>query len=424
MERASSLVGLLIVAALLALGTLYMAQNRQPALQVALPMPSPTESAAPQADWQAALEAQLAAGTPLPTPETRVTAYAPPTLPPAVGATIVAPQEIAFTPWPTATPRPTDFPDEAGGPTPYPSPTGFEAVEVPEDDLGYQPPPEAVPLGAHADDHFWFVRPVDASANSESLFYYPFGSDGPQDEWRVHHGVDMPNPIGEPIRAGGAGTVVFAGDGGTLPKPADMDIYPAYGLVVVIEHDFGYRGQKLYTLYAHMATVLVETGQHVEAGEVIGLSGGTGDVSGPHVHMEVRLGENRYFAVVNPLLWIAPYQGRGVVAGRVLGYTGDYLDDVVVTLSRRGRVYETTTTYIQPKKSPDQRAGWQVVPDPAWGENFVLGDVPEGEYMISVRIGGQRVSKRIQVAAGTVNFVVLSWDEPVQGADEDDVPTG
>ena len=116
------------------------------------------------------------------------------------------------------------------------------------------------------------MRPVDASANSESLFYYPFGSDGPGNDYRVHHGVDMPNPIGERIRAGGSGKVVWANNGATLVDRDDLDIYPSYGNVVIIEHDFGYRGQKIFTLYAHMSAILVEEGQRVAA-NVIGLIG-------------------------------------------------------------------------------------------------------------------------------------------------------
>ena len=57
----------------------------------------------------------------------------------------------------------------------------------------------------------------------------------------------MPNPIGEPVRAAGSGRVIWAADG----REEEAGIFqnsPAYGNVVMIEHDFGYRGQPLYTL--------------------------------------------------------------------------------------------------------------------------------------------------------------------------------
>jgi murein DD-endopeptidase MepM/ murein hydrolase activator NlpD len=407
MEQSRHLEGLFIIVILVAIGGLYLWQNHQPAVTVLVPAATPTPGDATQAEWEVALEAQIAvAGTPLPTPDLGASPFVPPTLPPTQAAdVIIEPVEIPVTPWATPTPAPTQPPAAGDGPTPYPSPTG---VLVPEEGtaIGFQPPPEQVPLSAHANDHFWLMRPVDASGNSASLFYYTFGSNGPMNDYRIHHGIDMPNPAGQPIRAGGSGTVIFAGNGGSLIDTQNMDLYPSYGNVVVILQDFGFRGQKIYTLYAHMAAILAQQGQHVEAGDIIGLIGGTGDVSGTHVHMEVRIGDNKYFSVYNPLLWIAPYLGHGVVAGRVTGSDGSLLEDYTVTLSRHGRVVQTTTTYIGPKK-PGQVRDWAVDPDPAWQENFVMGDVPEGEYDISVTVGGQNFRKTITVTAATVNFVTL-----------------
>jgi murein DD-endopeptidase MepM/ murein hydrolase activator NlpD len=410
LERARHAEGLLIIIGLLALGALYLWQNQQPSVTVAIPAASITPGDLPPADWQIALETQVAlAGTPLATPDLGVTVFVPPTLPPAQ-LVLIEPDEIQVTPWPTPTPRPTTPPLPDSGPTAFPSPTGVFVLDE-EPIQGFQPPPEQVPLSAHANDHYWLMRPVDASGNSESLFYYPFGSDGPTNTYRIHHGIDMPNGIGAPIQAGGSGTVIFSGQGSELGKARELDVYPAYGNAVVIEHDFGYRGQKLYTLYAHMTATLVEEGQRVEAGDIIGLSGGTGDVSGPHVHLEVRLGECKYFSAYNPLLWVAPYLGHGVVAGSVIGPDGTLVEDASVTLSRRGRVAQTTTTYIRAKK-PGQTRDWDVVPDPGWQENFVMGDVPEGDYEISVTIYGQRISQMITVKAGTTNFVALGYETP------------
>ena len=405
MERTRHWQGLLITIVLVTLGGLYLWQNNQPSVTVSIPAATVTPVDAPPADWQVALEAQLAS-TPLPTPNVNATAYVPPTLPPTLNPDVLEPARIEVTPWPTSTPQPTTPPLDTGDATAFPSPTGI-FISEPNQDIGFQPPPEEIPLSAHVNDHFWMARPVGVKANSESLFYYPFGSDGPNDEWRVHHGVDMPNDIGEPIHAGGNGVVAFAGDGGEIVDKSQIDIYPSYGNVVIIEHKFGYRGQKIYTLYAHMSSILVTEGQQIRIGDTIGLIGGTGDVSGPHVHMEVRLGTNKYFETLNPLLWIAPYTGAGVVAGRVTNEAGNMLDDVVVTLSQQGRVIETTTTYIKPRK-PGQTSDWEVVPDPAWQENFVLGDIPAGDYSVSIYLGGRHIQRSITVKAGTTNFIDLS----------------
>jgi murein DD-endopeptidase MepM/ murein hydrolase activator NlpD len=127
------------------------------------------------------------------------------------------------------------------------------------------------------------------------LVLLPFGSDGPEEQnpYRIHHGIDMPNSIGETVRAAASGTVMWAAEG------VFQNSY-SYGNVVLIQHEFSYRGQTLYTLYAHLSAALVQTGQHVEAGDAIALVGATGNVSGPHVHFEVRLAKNTTAQAITP----------------------------------------------------------------------------------------------------------------------------
>lgn len=87
----------------------------------------------------------------------------------------------------------------------------------------------------------------------------------------AHPGLDIAIPIGTPIRAAGGGVVSESGDD------------PEYGLFVQIDHPEGYQ-----TLYGHASRLLVSTGDTVQAGQVIGLSGSTGRSTGPHLHFEVR----------------------------------------------------------------------------------------------------------------------------------------
>ena len=162
----------------------------------------------------------------------------------------------------------------------------------------------------------FFDVPVDASGNSESLFYYTYGARW-QNTARVHHGIDIPNPIGEQVLAAADGVVFYSG---RVTQDADyegMELYASYGNLVVIEHDFEVDGQPVFTLYAHLAARSVAIGTRVEMGDVIGLVGNTGIVTGPHIHFEVRHGVNSYWNTRNPLLWIAPYINHGVIAGRV-----------------------------------------------------------------------------------------------------------
>lgn len=105
----------------------------------------------------------------------------------------------------------------------------------------------------------------------------------------AHTGQDFAAPTGTPVRAVGAGTVVSAGYDG------------AYGNKIVIRHPDG-----VVTWYAHLSAFVRSSGS-VRAGEVIGRVGSTGNVTGPHLHFEVR---PRGGAPVSPLTWLREHNVR------------------------------------------------------------------------------------------------------------------
>ncbi|WP_329531148.1 LysM peptidoglycan-binding domain-containing M23 family metallopeptidase [Streptomyces sp. NBC_01450] len=109
-----------------------------------------------------------------------------------------------------------------------------------------------------------------------------------------HTGVDFVIPTGTTIKAIAAGTVVSAGWGG------------AYGNQVVIQHADGQ-----YSQYAHMSVLSVSAGQTVTEGQQIGLSGATGNVTGPHLHFEIRTTPN-YGSDVDPVAYL---RSHGVAVG-------------------------------------------------------------------------------------------------------------
>jgi len=92
-----------------------------------------------------------------------------------------------------------------------------------------------------------------------------------------HPGLDLRGGTGEPVAAAGSGTVVIAGD------------YYYSGNLVIVDHGGG-----LFTLYAHLSEIDVEEGQSVAQGEIVGLVGATGRVTGPHLHWGAKIG-NRPF---------------------------------------------------------------------------------------------------------------------------------
>jgi murein DD-endopeptidase MepM/ murein hydrolase activator NlpD len=99
-----------------------------------------------------------------------------------------------------------------------------------------------------------------------------------------HAGIDFRAPIGAPVRASGAGTVVKAGWNG------------GYGRMVEIDH-----GSGLTTRYAHLSRLDVAEGDAVSAGTVVGLAGSSGRSTGPHLHYEVR----REGQATNPVRYIS-----------------------------------------------------------------------------------------------------------------------
>ncbi len=98
-----------------------------------------------------------------------------------------------------------------------------------------------------------------------------------------HTGLDIIGKVGTEIYAPASGTVVFA------------DPLTVRGNATMIDHGWG-----VYTGYMHQSEILVEVGEQVEPGQLIGLVGATGRVEGPHLHWEVWVGGVQ----VDPLDWL------------------------------------------------------------------------------------------------------------------------
>ncbi len=247
-------------------------------------------------------------------------------------------------------------------------------------------------------DHFYFVRPIAADQVNWPLADYRYGGIffAPN---IVHTGVDIPAPEGTPIHATGPGTIVWAGWGLFTESPDNKD--DPYGQAVSIRHDFGYKGQQLYTIYAHMSKVLAVPGQHVETGDLIGFVGHTGATTGPHLHFEVRFPENNFYDTYNPELWTAPPQGWGVLAGRLMDTQGETLQQVEVTVrNEETHVQFLVKTY----------GGGSVNHDPYYNENMVLGDLPAGLYKVSFRFE-KNVQYWMEVQPGQVTYFTYTGDK-------------
>lgn len=106
-----------------------------------------------------------------------------------------------------------------------------------------------------------------------------------------HTGIDFHAGMNTPVKSVAAGEIVEAGNGG------------AYGNNIVVKHKDG-----TYTQYGHLNSIGVSVGQSVKAGQQIGLSGSSGNSSGPHLHFEARGGAD-YGSDIDPVSYL---RGHGL----------------------------------------------------------------------------------------------------------------
>lgn len=100
----------------------------------------------------------------------------------------------------------------------------------------------------------------------------------------AHTGLDVATSIGTPIKAAASGTVTFSG------------MKSSYGYLIAIDH-----GNGVQTYYAHCNALYKSVGEYVNQGDIIAAVGNTGNSSGPHLHIEVRVNGYAY----NPIDYFA-----------------------------------------------------------------------------------------------------------------------
>lgn len=315
----------------------------------------------------------------VPVPAVVITAtVAPPQ--PVVMATVAAPPSptSALTATPTTEAVASPAIEESPQPTATPAPT-------------FTPPPPPPVLEGQ---QLWLQRPVPLSGPAWTDKAYPYGSTR-GGALRPHTGVEFVVPSGTPVLAVSSGTVVFAGSDAAVAYGPHENFY---GNLVIIQLD-STDATPLYALYGHLSEVSVAAGQQVARGEVLGLSGASGVADGPHLHFEVRIGQNNYTSTRNPLLWLEPLAQTGIVAGRIVNPGGQILYEAPISLMRVDATapYTATTSYANGEPNGD----------PVMAENFVIDDVVPGYYQAIVDTGSRQIKSDLWVYPGRVNWIEI-----------------
>ena len=246
------------------------------------------------------------------------------------------------------------------------------------------------------DGHFILQRPIQPSGNDliDPIYGYGSTANGTREP---HHGVEFSNPSGTQVFAAADGTVIFAGP----DEEAMYSPWPTfYGSLVVIQHQDG-----LFTLYAHLSRIDVQTGQNVPAGEEIGEVGRTGGAIGSHLHFEVRRGDvEDYFATQNPELWLVPAKDAdgnpfGTLMISVMEGDGQLIRHANFTIGYYADPSQSPAkVYYATPYSPDMLNG---------KENAALGELSAGHYRIAVEMNGQILERWVEVEWGKLTQVAF-----------------
>lgn len=238
---------------------------------------------------------------------------------------------------------------------------------------------------------FLFQRPIQPPDNDRIDLSYAYAStqNGKRDP---HHGVEFQNAFGTPVYAAGDGEVVFA-DADKTTKFSPWTNF--YGNVVIIQH-----ANDIYSLYAHLSSILVQAGDQVVAGDEIGQVGATGGATGSHLHFEVRTGSDYsdYFSTQNPELWMIPPQETGTLSITLkTSYEQNYERPLVITRYANESDDPIYTYYIS-----TYTKGFEFNL-----EDAVLSSLPPGKYKIAFSDVSGLKERFVFVEAGRCTQVVF-----------------
>jgi murein DD-endopeptidase MepM/ murein hydrolase activator NlpD len=238
----------------------------------------------------------------------------------------------------------------------------------------------------------------------ESTYRYGSTQEGTRE---AHHGVEFGNPGGTPVLAVADGMVIIAG---TDSKTSFGPINGFYGSLVILEHNISGLVRPIFTLYGHLSSIDVASGDTVTKGQQIGRVGKTGTAAGSHLHFEVRVGENSYSSTVNPEIWLEP---------TLSSQTNQKHGTLILQLRFKDGTIYSTPILIQNfdelnasihKFIDAESYAWGTPVDAYWQENLIVGDIEPGIYRISFLRSGKSYQKYIEIEPAKITLVEFQID--------------
>lgn len=309
----------------------------------------------------------------------------------------------ASTPTPAITPLPSPVPIERRCPDPIPAKPDYNHFW-----LSNRLWPTPVPT---PESHFWLSKPLPGGGRLLTSQILPYGFDG-LGRYLLHNGADMAEPMGTPVLAVADGTVIVA-------QSDERELYGWrcnwYGHLVVIQLDETWQGQPLFALYGHILNLVVTPGERVVQGQQVAEVGIGGAAIVPHLHFELRVGENSFNATRNPLLWLSPGETRGVIAGRLIDPEGRPWQGHPVQVRRLEQAATPPADGGEAAEGAETVTAWtylddpqhMIHPDEGFAENFVLSDLRPGVYELLSTVQGETYRAEVEVVAGSVSAVEL-----------------
>ena len=237
--------------------------------------------------------------------------------------------------------------------------------------------------------HQWMLRPVGPDDQNLKDQTYLYGSTM-GGNFRQHQGNEYNAPEGAPILAVDNGVMVFV----------DREIGHS-----VLKCDTRQDNFIVYAHYHHQFEILKKAGDKVKRGDIIGKIGKKGNVTNEHLHFEVSLStvddSNKESHTRNPELWVETLPGTGTIIGRLTDSDDNPVPGV--------RIYGIAKPV--PSESPFSFAETyrdQAHPDEFYAENFVIGDVPAGEYILRAASDGKSAAVKALVEAGRVTRIKMA----------------